>query len=683
MSDFFYLSDIFEMHKSKENKKSKTKHLNHKRNRSFSESDYDDDDNNNDNNNNNDASNSPSSTSNNDLQLKPKFNSALVKKTLEHTLKTEVQYQIKFKEIKSKDDFYSSKYSNQESYIKNISNIKKANISVEDLEYVIFLKEPEPKQIKLEPIREEVNEETTTTNKDKHGVKCRRSVMKKTKYKPNTVKALKHSPNIFSESESESENEVDDINKQQSGDDDVSKDESVINININESSNVHTPNNNVNERQLHFNDMINELTHPKQHTNTNSNNNKAVSISLPPNTSNNPHQHQHQHSLKTYEHSIKQILSQPKTRPNDISRLHTNITTILNAIPFLPPSSPKLNIVFDLDSTLLHSTTNKFPDKKGDRWSLNPNLCHFEITIEQRPFKGICVFRPGLRDFFAKTKSFCNYYIYSMGLDEYAKHLSIKLQRTFNINIICTYGRINTFERSKFLQKIGLTTSNTLIIDDQVEVWNTDNNGVPNANCLINSYKFLSELIIENFSNYTQLDFYPFCYSYTQRSKLFQLLFKFEERNFIIGSNHIPYHVEYEYSKKFQFEYLGELLRKVTTLMNYAHVDAYVALMCIKSTVLLGVKVYMGFVQDCNKRTLLHMIETCGGEVFDYLLHEELTHVVVSWERIEEYNEMVNRLISKDKAWEKVHFVNAKWVVDCFYCVSRMNEKDECYMVGI
>ena len=677
MSDFFYLSDIFEMHRSKENKKSKTKHLNHKRNRSFSDSDYDDNHNDND----NDASNSPSSTSNNDLQLKPKFNSALVKKTLEHTLKTEVQYQVKFKEIKNKDDFYSSKYTNQEAYIKNISNIKKANISVEDLEYVIFLKEPEPKQIKLEPIREEVNE-MITTNKGGSGVKCRKSVMKKTKYKPNTVKALKHSPNIFSESESESENEVDDINKLQSGDDDISKDESVINININE-SNVHTPNNNnnnnVNERQLHFNEMINELTHPKQHTksnnntnNNNTNNNKAVS-------SNN----QSQHSLKASEHSIKQILSSHKTHSNDISHLHTNITTILNTIPSLPPSSPKLNIVFDLDSTLLHSTTNKFPDKKGDRWSLNANICHFEITIEQRPFKGICVFRPGLREFFAKTKSFCNYYIYSMGLDEYAKHLSIKLQRTFNINIICTYGRIETFERSKFLQKIGLTTSNTLIIDDQVEVWNTDNNGIPNANCLINSYKFLSELITENFSNYTQLDFYPFCYSYTQRSKQFQLLFKFQERNFIIGSNHIPYHVEYEYSKKFQFEYLGELLRKVTTLMNYAHVNAYVALTCIKSTVLLGVRVYMGFVQDCNKRTLLHMIETCGGEVFDYLLHDELTHVVVSWERIEEYNEMVNRLISKDKGWEKVHFVNAKWVVDCFYCVCRMNEKDECYMVGI
>ena len=490
-------------------------------------------------------------------------------------------------------------------------------------------------------------------------------MQKKPKHKPNTVKGIKHSSNIFTESE----NEVDDINKLESVY--VSEEESIINININV-SNEHTPNTN----ELHFNQMINEL---KQQP---SNNNKTISFNLPPNTSPSQHQPQHQHSLKTYEHSIKQILSLPKTRHKDISHLSTNITNIFNAVSSLSPTSNKLNIVFDLDSTLLHSTTNKFPNGRGDRRSLSPNLCHFEITIEQHPFKGICIFRPGLHEFFTKTKSFCNYYIYSMGHDEYAKHLSEKLQKTFNIKIICTYGRIETFERYKFLQKIGLNTSNTLIIDDQVEVWMTKNNGITNSNCLINSYKFLSELIIENFGNYTQLDFYPFCYSYTSHSKQFQLKFQTEDRNFIIGSNHIPYHVEYEYSKKFQFEYIGELLRKVTLLMNYAHIDAYVALTCIKSTVLIGVKVYMGFVQDFNKRTLLHMIETCGGEVFDYLLQDELTHVVVSWEKIEEYNEMVNKLISKDKGWEKVCFVNPKWVVDCFYCVNRMNEKDECYTIG-
>ena len=489
----------------------------------------------------------------------------------------------------------------QEEYIQNISNIKKANISVEDLEYVIFLGKPEPKQIKLEPIKE------VNTNKDKTVVASRqssprKSVPKKPKHKPNTVKGIRLSPNIFAESE----NEVHDINQSQS--DCLSEEESVVNINmnvltcdVNTNSNSNAPNtsnaNTPDTNELHFSQMINELKHSKQPVNK-----KTVSFNISSTSVPISNQQQQQPPFKTYENSIKQILSLPKTRNKDISFLNTNITSIFNAVASLASSSmsDKLNIVFDLDSTLLHSTMNKFPDKERDRWSHNPNLFHFEITIEQHPFKGICIFRPGLREFFTKTKSFCNYYIYSMGRDEYAKHLSEKLQETFNIDIVCTYGRIETFERQKFLQKIGLNTSNTLIIDDQVEVWMTENNGITNASCLINSYKFLSELIIKNFGNYTQLDFYPFCYSYTHQSKQFQLYFKTEESTFIIGVNHVPYHIEHENSEKFQFEYIGDLLRKVALLMNHAHIDAYLALTCIKSTVLLGVKVYLGFVSNFN-----------------------------------------------------------------------------------
>ena len=382
-----------------------------------------------------------------------------------------------------------------------------------------------------------------------------------------------------------------------------------------------------------------------------------------------------------YTQEISRILSLTNITYNEINLLNKYITTILNTYEPNNMFSNKLNIVFDLDNTLLYSKTNDLTD---DHWFSLNNICKYELEIQGKFIKGIYMFRPGLKEFFANTKSFCNYYIYSMGINSYAEYLSEKLQDEYNVTFEKTIGRISGIELKKYLHKLHLDPAKTIIIDDQVQVWDTlyGKSKFNNLHCLINSYKFIAEVFMGgDIGRFMKKDMMPFCYCYTDINNHFSLKYQ-DNGPFVENKKGIPYHIEYERSRKFQLEYLSAFLKDVYTLNNYLKIECSLLIKILKCRILLGYTFSLGYVDCINKTDLFKMIETCGGKVSDHLIPEKLTHVIVDDITLAEFKKFYSQIIIKNNDdWKHIQIVNPKFIFDCFFMGCKMNEQEDMYQL--
>ena len=138
-------------------------------------------------------------------------------------------------------------------------------------------------------------------------------------------------------------------------------------------------------------------------------------------------------------------------------------------------ANKKLNIVFDLDNTCIFAFTisgnqimklrEEFPKK-----DIKALMFQFE---KQYMFSAIIV-RNGLKEFFASTKNYCNYYINTLGYESYGLEIKKFLENKFEIQFCGYKGRRKENEKSKSLSDLKLATKNTVIFDDK-PVWKISN----------------------------------------------------------------------------------------------------------------------------------------------------------------------------------------------------------------
>ena len=229
-------------------------------------------------------------------------------------------------------------------------------------------------------------------------------------------------------------------------------------------------------------------------------------------------------------------------------------------------ANKKLNIVLDLDNTCIfgflvlpfyiNEIAKKYPNK---------DIHFIKFQFEERISYSGLIFRNGLKEFFEFTKNFCNFYINTLGFENYGLEIKKLLENIFGIKFTGFKARKKEMTRVKYLYDLALESKNVVIFDDKPSVWVEDN-----ANVIISkvftdrdlNYDRLKKHNLENITCLFLKDYSPFSYFKSSANNWqYQRLkvegscpfYDFQNKNCFSG--------EYLESNKFQFIYMKEVIQ--------------------------------------------------------------------------------------------------------------------------
>ena len=292
----------------------------------------------------------------------------------------------------------------------------------------------------------------------------------------------------------------------------------------------------------------------------------------------------------------------------------------------------KLNIVFDLDNTCVYSTfihpnliielIEKFPqnDFKIIKLEHNGNYIYYAFII-----------RKGLEEFLNCTKKFCNFYINTLGMEQYGKKIKDKLEAIFKITFKGFKGRVNNSERNKFLYDLSLEQKNTIIFDDKPIVWTKDKGNIIISKFFVDKKITLNNLRNVNLENNESLlfgDYSPFpFYKSSENNWQIQSLKLEKKCPFYDLKNKKCYSGEYVESDKDeqQFLYMKETVKLVYYLLYKYNIYAPESLKIIRYNIFYNCSFNLNFYKKTpqkkqNERDvniLKHIIINCGGIICD------------------------------------------------------------------
>ena len=292
----------------------------------------------------------------------------------------------------------------------------------------------------------------------------------------------------------------------------------------------------------------------------------------------------------------------------------------------------KLNIVFDLDNTCVYSTfihpnliielIEKFPqnDFKIIKFEYNQNYIYYAFII-----------RKGLEEFLNCTKKFCNFYINTLGMEQYGKKIKDKLEAIFKIAFKGFKGRSNNSERNKFLYDLSLEQKNTIIFDDKPIVWTKDKGNIIISKFFVDKKITLNNLRNVNLENNESLlfgDYSPFpFYKSSENNWQIQSLKLEKKCPFYDLKNKKCYSGEYVESDKDeqQFLYMKETVKLVYYLLYKYNIYAPESLKIIRYNIFYNCSFNLNFYKKTpqkkqNERDvniLKHIIINCGGIIYD------------------------------------------------------------------
>lgn len=151
-------------------------------------------------------------------------------------------------------------------------------------------------------------------------------------------------------------------------------------------------------------------------------------------------------------------------------------------------SIQKLNLILDLDNTLIYTIKLKF--KKDSLKNNNNFLC--DLVYNNSIY--YVYSRPGLFDFLEKIYNVYDIYIFTLGINYYATIILNTICQKMNKNIFKKiYSRENFSDNKKILLD-ELNEFNSIIIDDNKKAW-------------INNYNNIIEITpFYDINNYMKLD---------------------------------------------------------------------------------------------------------------------------------------------------------------------------------
>ena len=234
----------------------------------------------------------------------------------------------------------------------------------------------------------------------------------------------------------------------------------------------------------------------------------------------------------------------------------------------------KLDIVFDIDNTISFTfITNleiykelriKYPEKAIKLISFNMN---------GKYIFSILILRKGLFEFLEFAKSFCNFYIYSLGVEPYVFQVMEMLEKLTGIKFKGFMTRKDK-ENNKLLKNLNLDSNKTIIFDDNPRIWPINSLNVIISKIFIDKtfiqYKH-REIDDGNKLNNFLYNFFPFFYYKSKGDINNQIYWKNQKLNggricpFYYFNNNVKdndcYSGEYIESSKYQFIYMKDIIK--------------------------------------------------------------------------------------------------------------------------
>ena len=343
-------------------------------------------------------------------------------------------------------------------------------------------------------------------------------------------------------------------------------------------------------------------------------------------------------------------------------------------------ANKKLNIVLDLDNTCIYA----FPISQQD-------LSNLVIKYPRKELYGIVfqyinkiiisasIVRNGLKQFFDFTKSFCNFYINTLGFEKYGIEIKKYLEEKFDIKFSGFKARKNEEDRTKFLYDMFLESKNAVIFDDKPMVWVKDNQNVIMSKCFTDeemNTDFLRKYRLENNKHLFLKNYGPFAYykssneNWLKQRLKFELecpFYNFNERNCFSG--------EYLDSSKYQFIYMKEVVKIIYYLIYNSNMRVPEALKMIRYNIFYNSGFNLNFYAKSGKEILKEIIKNCGGIILEnkkQIIKDMKLFIVCS---SDEYNQKKEE-IKKEGIWmENAKVVSDIYILDSFYFMTNLENE--------
>ena len=363
---------------------------------------------------------------------------------------------------------------------------------------------------------------------------------------------------------------------------------------------------------------------------------------------------------------INPLLKKSQLDEKEKKTLYKFLKTIPKNIKQKENESDKLNLVLDLDHTIIFSC--QFPEIQNNRYIKDIYykilFKSLDLEIVRLPSKQVYVFqfREGLKSFFDNTKNFCNYHIYSSSFKLYATQIVQKLEDKFGIKIQSLKANDDIYNRDidKNLTKINLNHQNSIIIDDNPSTWRN------NLNNIILSKRFYDYKIMYFLrqNNIKELDSYILL---KQCEKDLNILGFFAADSHILNEKNIknilPYNVESNnLSERHQLNYISKFIQKIYYLHFYYGINVPNAIKILRINIFYKMNFYID--KECNNyKELYDMIKYCGGEIVETIDNEKNIIYINK-----EYQEKDN-----------IKSISDEYIYDCYFMMNKFDVNDKYY----
>ena len=357
---------------------------------------------------------------------------------------------------------------------------------------------------------------------------------------------------------------------------------------------------------------------------------------------------------------INPLLKKSQLDEKEKKTLYKFLKTIPKNIKQKENESDKLNLVLDLDHTIIFSC--QFPEIQNNRYIKDIYykilFKSLDLEIVRLPSKQVYVFqfREGLKSFFDNTKNFCNYHIYSSSFKLYATQIVQKLEDKFGIKIQSLKANDDIYNRDidKNLTKINLNHQNSIIIDDNPSTWRN------NLNNIILSKRFYDYKIMYFLrqNNIKELGFY---FLIKQCENDLNVLGYFAAGSHILNEKNIknilPYNVESNnLSERHQLNYISKFIQKIYYLHFYYGINVPNAIKILRINIFYKMNFYID--KECNNyKELYDMIKYCGGEIVETIDNEKNIIYINK-----EYQEKDN-----------IKSISDEYIYDCYFMMNKFD----------
>ena len=352
----------------------------------------------------------------------------------------------------------------------------------------------------------------------------------------------------------------------------------------------------------------------------------------------------------------------------------------------------KLELVLDLDNTcifsifynrdklLVEECQKRFSGKNAQ---LMKFLYKWKKTIQT--MHNVLIIRNGLQEFVKYVEPLCNFYISTLGANEYGKAIQNILESSFGITFHGFKGRENDEQCEKNLDDLSIKKENTVIIDDSANVWKVGCENVIISKCFYDEeaasayMKKENPVILDEKSSsdkrYRSFYYYSICDDDWKSQKIIKndiTFYQYKDGNPDNYNQH--FWKEYLHSKKFQFLYLKNVLKQIYLLRFVYDIETPLAIKMIRMSTLANMIFYPQFYKDKQMKIILkQIIISCGGIIYNNepLDKNEKVYFVISQNNYNnnEERESIRKFLDKNPSFA---LINEKFILDSFYLMTNL-----------